>query len=243
MRATLLAALVLVLIATLSRSALAGLAAGVIFLGARYRRRLLTRAITVPAASVVATLALAVAVSGDFSARVISSRLSIYSEGRLQHLHVYERLSEALAEHPFVGVGLNNYALTYAPRVDDRVEASLSFYVQSLVESGVVGTAVFVAFFVYVLHRLHVLHRIAQVEGSRDGLSLETLASGLTAALIGTLVANIGYQTMLISYFYAFLILAIAAPAKGVPALTARVQNGSDRQYQLSVSAPAVARP
>jgi hypothetical protein len=38
------------------------------------------------------------------------------------------------------------------------------------------------------------------------------LAWGLTAALVGTMVANLFYLTMIFYSFYAFLILALAAP-------------------------------
>jgi len=238
-RAALLAALVLVQVATLSRSALVGLGAGVVFLGIHVRRGLLTRAIVVPAAGVVVALALVVAVRGDYFARVLSSRLNIDNQGRLQHLHVYELVGPALSEHPFFGVGLNNYALTYAPHVDGRVEASLSFYVQSLVETGIFGTALLVLFLAYVFHGLHVLHRIARIDGAPDALQFDALASALTAALVGTAVANLGYQTMSFSYFYAFLILAIAVPAMGVPALSAPVRSrGEIRLHELATPAP-----
>jgi hypothetical protein len=39
------------------------------------------------------------------------------------------------------------------------------------------------------------------------------LAWGMTAALVGTLAANLFYLTMSFYYFYAFAVLAIAAPA------------------------------
>ena len=125
-RAALLGALGLVLVATLSRSALLGLAAGAVLLVVRYGRRLLTRPVVVPTAGVALILLSIVALNRGFYSRVLGARLDIRGEDRIQHLHVYEVLGPALTEHPLFGVGLNNYALTYAPHVDGRVEASLS---------------------------------------------------------------------------------------------------------------------
>jgi hypothetical protein len=41
---------------------------------------------------------------------------------------------------------------------------------------------------------------------------VQPLAWGLTAALAGTLAANVFYLTMQMYYFFVFLLLAVAAP-------------------------------
>ena len=90
-----------------------------------------------------------------------------------------------------------------------------SYYIAVLIETGIVGAVLFLAFIVYVFHRLGVLRRVGralavagEVTASRD----LPLAWGLTAALAGTLAANLFYLTMQMYYFFVFLLLAVAAP-------------------------------
>ena len=82
-------------------------------------------------------------------------------------------------------------------------------------ETGLVGTALFAAFLFFVFRRLHdgslvarALSRIRDPEAHR----VWPLVWGLTAALIGTMAANVFYLTMQFYYFYAFAALAVAVP-------------------------------
>jgi O-antigen ligase len=208
-----LAGLLVVLTLTLSRSAGVGLAAGLLFLVLVDGRRLVRRAVLVPAAAAVGALAL-VAANAETFERVLGARLGIYGFAGRQHFRTYELIRPALSEHLLFGVGLNNFTQTYAERVLGTLEASHSFYVQSLIETGILGGAVFALFLGYGVHRLRLLRASAQ---PHDAHSREVLASVLGAALVGTLAANAFYMTMSFSYFYAFLIFVMAAPTRFAP--------------------------
>jgi hypothetical protein len=84
-----------------------------------------------------------------------------------------------------------------------------------MVETGIVGTALFAAFLYYVFCRLGAARRLGrELTLQRDPLAarVRPLAWGLTAALVGTMAANIFYLTMSFYYFYAFVVLALAVP-------------------------------
>jgi hypothetical protein len=66
-----------------------------------------------------------------------------------------------------------------------------------------------------VFQRLGALRRLGRTlarEGSLAAARVRPLAWGLTAALVGTLVANAFYLTMQMYYFFAFMLLVVAAP-------------------------------
>ena len=79
----------------------------------------------------------------------------------------------------------------------------------TLVETGLVGTALFVAFLWHVFRRLGRLRAIGRALASPR---IRPLAWGMTAALVGTIAANAFYLTMSFYYFFAFVMLALAAP-------------------------------
>jgi O-antigen ligase len=84
-----------------------------------------------------------------------------------------------------------------------------------LVETGVIGTALFGAFLVFLFRRLGMARRLGRtLAAARDPLAarVRPLAWGLTAALVGTMAANAFYLTMQFYYFYAFAQLALALP-------------------------------
>ena len=90
-----------------------------------------------------------------------------------------------------------------------------SFYVALVVETGVVGTALFAGFVWYLFRRLGATRRIGRaLQAARDPAAarVRPLAWGLTAALVGTVAANAFYLTMQFYYFYVFAMLALAAP-------------------------------
>ncbi len=89
-----------------------------------------------------------------------------------------------------------------------------SFYVALLVETGLVGAALFALFLVWLLGRLRAARAVGRAlaaRGDARAARVRPLAWGLTAALAGTLAANVFYLTMIFYYFYAFAILAVAA--------------------------------
>ena len=125
------------------------------------------------------------------------------------HLAVYDFVPDVLASHPLFGFGLNNFSV-YDEFVTGRTNfGPHSFYVALLVETGLVGAALFGVFLVYVFRRLRAAARDRAALGSAR---IRPLAWGMTAALVGTMVANLFYLTMIFYSFYAFVILALAAP-------------------------------
>ena len=84
-----------------------------------------------------------------------------------------------------------------------------------LVETGLVGTAVFALFLRWIFLRLRAARALGRaLAAARDPLAarVRPLAWGLTAALAGTMAANAFYLTMQFYYFYFVAALALAVP-------------------------------
>jgi O-antigen ligase len=199
--AALLAFLLLVLVATLSRSALLGLGVGVLVLAAPYRRELLSRATVVPLAVLGVLVGYVVWRRLEFFAEVIASRLQTGDRATAAHFGVYEFIPDVLSTNPLFGLGLNNFSVYYEFVTGKDNWGPHSFYVALLVETGIVGTALFGVFLWWVFTRL----RVARSLDPR-------LAWGLTAAVVGTMAANVFYLTMQFYYFYALIAFALALP-------------------------------
>ena len=78
-----------------------------------------------------------------------------------------------------------------------------------------VGTLAFLAFLGYVFWRLRVAILLARTLarlGDYASARVMPLAWGMSAALVGTMAANLFYLTMPYYYFYAFIALALALP-------------------------------
>jgi hypothetical protein len=208
----LLAFLFLVLAATLSRSATIGLAAGLLVLAWRYRSAFVSRRLLAAAAAATACLTFVVARDPHLYGRFVSARVELRSQGQPSHLEVYEFVPRALESHPFLGVGLNNFAPFAYPVTGRRDYGPLSVYVQLLVETGLAGTALYLAFIGYCVLRLRAAHRLSAKRGP-EVPQFDALVWGLGAALAGTMVANAFYLTMTFAYFYVFLALVIMASA------------------------------
>jgi hypothetical protein len=203
--AALLAFLLLVLIATLSRSALLGLAVGVLILAGPYRRQILSRATLVPLALVGAILAVVILRRADFFETVIRSRLQTGDRATSAHFGVYDFIPDVLASHPLFGLGLNGFSVYYEFVTGKTNWGPHSFYVALLVETGLVGTVLFALFLRYLFVKLRAARRLPSVR-------VQPLAWGLTAALAGTMAANLFYLTMQFYYFYVFAAFALALP-------------------------------
>jgi O-antigen ligase len=199
--AALLGFLLVVQLATLSRSGLVGLGVGFLVLVGHYRRELLSRAIALPLALVAAFIAWIVARRADFFLEVIRSRIGTGDASTSAHFDVYGFIPDVLSAHPLFGLGLNNFSVYYEFATGKDNWGPHSFYVALLVETGLVGTLLFGAFLVWLFRRL------------RDARRFEPqLAWGLTAALAGTMAANLFYLTMQFYYFYVLAIFALALP-------------------------------
>ena len=199
--AGLLGFLLVVELATLSRSGLVGSASGSSCCSAHYRTELLSRAIAIPLAVVAAFVVWIVSRRADFFLEVIRSRIATGDASTSAHFDVYGFIPDVLAAHPLFGLGLNNFSVYYEFATGKDNWGPHSFYVALLVETGLVGTLLFGAFLVWLFRRL------------RDARPFEPhLAWGLTAALAGTMAANLFYLTMQFYYFYVLAIFALALP-------------------------------
>jgi O-antigen ligase len=207
--AAVLAFLLLVELATLSRSGLLGLGVGLLVLAVPYRRKLLSAELLVPLGAVAATLGLVLAARWEFFAQVLRTRIDTSANGTSTHFDVYGFIPDVLGSNPFFGLGLNNFSVYYEFVTGRTNFGPHSFYVATLVETGIVGTALFVAFLVYVFKRLKRLRAIGR---ALESPRIRPLAWGMTAALVGTIAANAFYLTMSFYYFFAFAMLALAAP-------------------------------
>jgi O-antigen ligase len=207
--ACILAFLLVVELATLSRSGLLGLAAGLLVLAVPYRRKLVSPALLVPLGAVAAAIGLVVAARWDFFEQVLRTRVDTSAEGTSTHFDVYGFIPDVLSSNPFFGLGLNNFSVYYEFVTGRTNFGPHSFYVATLVETGLVGTVLFAAFLVYLFRRLGRLRAIGRALQSRR---IRPLAWGMTAALVGTIAANAFYLTMSFYYFFAFAMLALAAP-------------------------------
>jgi O-antigen ligase len=213
--AVLLSFLLVTELATLSRSGLVGLAAGLVILAFPYRRHLVSRAFLLPLAAVGVVLGYIVSRRLDFFETVFRQRLQTGGGSTSAHFEVYDFIPDVLESNPLLGLGLNNFSVYYEFVTGRTDWGPHSFYVALLVETGIVGTALFAAFLVFLFRRLGVARRLGRaLAATRDPLAarVRPLAWGLTAALVGTMAANAFYLTMQFYYFYAFAQLALAVP-------------------------------
>jgi hypothetical protein len=213
--AALLVFLLVVELATLSRSGLLGLGCGALVLALPYRRHFLRPAFLVPLGAVVALVAAVVLARLDFFLTVLRARTNTSRAAASPHFEVYGFVPDVLSTNPFLGLGLNNFAVYYEFVTGRPDFGPHSFYVATLVETGVVGSALFVIFVLWMFRRLGAARRIGRaLSAARDPLAsrLRPLAWGMTAALVATLVANLFYLTMTFYYFYVFATLAVALP-------------------------------
>ena len=207
--AWLLSFLLLIELATLSRSGLLGLGAGLTVLALPYRHKLRSPELLRPLAGVGLVLLGVLATRWEFFRIVLKSRVDTSGEGTSTHFAVYEFIPDVLSSHPLFGLGLNNFSVYYELITGRTNFGPHSFYVATIVETGIVGTLLFAWFLWYLFRRLGRLREIGRTLASPR---IRPLAWGLTAALVGTIAANAFYLTMTFYYFYAFATLVLAAP-------------------------------
>ena len=211
----LLAFLLLMEIATLSRSGLLGLGVGGLLLAIVYRGQVLSKALLVPLGAVAGLLALVVLQRLDYFSNVLHARLQTSDTSSTLHFQVYDFIPQTIEQHPLFGFGLNTFSV-YFEFVTGRTRwGAHSFYVALVVETGLVGTLLFAGFLYYLFRRLAASRRIGRALaslGDPAAARVRPLAWGMTAALVGTMVANAFYLTMQFYYFYAFALLVLATP-------------------------------
>ena len=213
--ALLLPFLLLVELATLSRSGLLGLLVGVLVLLFPYGRRFVSAAVLVPLGGLALAVAVVVSRRVDFFETVVRSRLDTDTGSTATHFQVYELIRPALDGHALFGLGLNTFSVYYEAVTGLTNWGPHSFYAALVIETGIVGTVVFAAFIWWLFRRLRAGHRLGKaLAAMRDPLAarVRPLAWGLTAAIIGVMAANAFYLTMQSSYFSALTMLALALP-------------------------------
>jgi hypothetical protein len=203
-------------LATLSRSGMLGLAAGMVVLAVPYGRKLLSKQFLLPLAGVGVVLAAVVAQRADFFQTVLRSRIDTSGSGASTHFVVYEFIPDVLSQHPLFGLGLNNFSVYYEFVTGRDNFGPHSFYVALFVETGVVGALLFLTFLAYLFRRLAVGRQVGRAlatAGETVAARVRPLEWGLTAALVGTMAANTFYLTMSFYYFFVFAALVVVSPA------------------------------
>jgi O-antigen ligase len=210
-----LAFLFLVQLSTLSRSGLLGVIVGLLVLAVPYRAALTSRALLVPLAGVAALLLAVVWERRHYFEVLVRSRLQTGGSSESAHFAVYDFVPQIIHSHPLFGLGLNTFSVYYEFVTGKSNWGPHSFYVALIVETGLVGTVAFLAFLRYLFLRLRVaraLGRQLAAEGIAAAARVRPLAWGMTAALAGTMAANLFYLTMQFYYFYAFAVLVLSLP-------------------------------
>jgi hypothetical protein len=213
--ALLLGFLLIMELATLSRSALVGLLAGLLVLVIPYRRLMVSRRSLALLGGVAAIVGIIVLRKLSFFETVIGTRVNTGAAGNAVHFGVYGFIPQVLHLHPLLGLGLNNFSVYYEFVTGNSDWGPHSFYVALFVETGLIGAVLFGVFLWYVFQRLHAardLGRALARIGDPVAARVRPLAWGLTAALVATMAANAFYLTMTFAYFFAFVALALAAP-------------------------------
>ena len=210
-----LAFLLLVEIATLSRSGWLGLGVGALILVIPYRRLMITKQLLYPLGGLLVVLLGVFVVRQQFITTLLSQRFSTSGSSTQSHLAIYSYIGPVLHTYPLLGLGENNFAVYYQFLTGQTNFGAHSYWVSVIVESGLVGFLVWVVFLRYVFVRLVAARRLGRILdriGDEEGSRVRPLAWGLTAALVGTMAANFFYLTMQFYYFYVFLALALALP-------------------------------
>ncbi len=213
--AIVLAFLFLVMLSTLSRSGLLGLAVGLLILVIPYRHRIASRALLVPVSGIAIVLLAIVWSRRHYFEVLVRSRVQTGGTSESAHFAVYDFIPQIIHSHPLFGLGLNTFSVYYEFVTGKSNWGPHSFYVALIVETGLVGTVAFFLFLRYLFVRLRAgreLGRRLAAQGEAAARRVRPLAWGMTAALAGTMAANLFYLTMQFYYFYAFAVLVLALP-------------------------------
>jgi O-antigen ligase len=207
--------LLVVEVATLSRSGILGLAVSALILAVPYRRYLRTPQLLVPIGAALAVLLGIFVWRQSFFTTVLKSRIQTSGGSENAHFQVYSFIPQVLHTDPLFGLGLNTFSVYYQFVTGKTNWGPHSYYVALLVETGLIGTTLFALFLLWVFGRLHAARALGRrLAAAKDPLAarVRPLAWGCTAALAGTLASNAFYLTMQFYYFYAFVALALSIP-------------------------------
>jgi hypothetical protein len=213
--AVLLGFLFVMELATLSRSGMVGLVAGLLVLVIPYRRFLASPQFAALAGGIAIVVGLVVLSRLSYFEQVLRSRLHTGSRGTSAHFGVYDFIPQVLHMHPAVGLGFNTFSVYYEFATGKTDWGPHSFYVALFVETGLVGAALFAVFLWYVFRRLRVARDVGRALarlGDPVSARVRPVGYGLTAALVATMAANAFYLTMTFDYFFVFAVLVLATP-------------------------------
>jgi O-antigen ligase len=210
-----LAFMLLMLLATLSRSGALGLVVGLLVLALPYRRFVWSRALLAPLGGLGLLLAYILYSRWHFFSVVLRSRIQTGGASTSTHFAVYDFIPQVIHSNPLLGLGLNNFSVYYEFVTGKTNWGPHSYWVSLIVETGLIGLLLFLVFLRYVFLRLRAaraLGRMLDAMGDPNGRRVRPLAWGFTAALLGTMASNFFYLTMQFYYFYALLALILALP-------------------------------
>jgi O-Antigen ligase len=212
---------------TLSRSAALGDLAGILVLSP-VLGSLLPRPRTLVKLGAGLLVVFVAAFEGSrFIRTVIEARLSVSGSGASTHFQFYQLVPPALNPHPLFGMGFNTFSVYYQFLTGLTDYGVHSVWVETLVETGLLGLIVYVTYYLYLIVNAARIRLSPDPDTSRLGY-------GLTAAIIGTGAANFFYLTMTFDYFFAVALLAVTgamlfAPVAQSPPLVAGAGMGVRR--------------
>jgi O-antigen ligase len=204
--------MLVVLLSTLSRSGALGLGVGLLVLALPYRRYLRSRALLAPLAAVALLIAYVLYSRWHYFSVVLRSRVQTGGASSSAHFAVYDFIPQIVHSHPLLGLGLNTFSVYYEFVTGKTNWGPHSFWVALVVETGLVGLALFCVFLRYVYLRLRAARLLGRALPSAEARRVRPLAWGMTAALTGTIASNFFYLSMSFYYFYCFVALALALP-------------------------------
>ncbi len=193
-------------ILTLSRSGALGDIVGLLVLFPVWRRHLPSAR---SAALVLTPIVVAFAVlyaSSHFVQKVIETRISTGGSGTQTHLQFYQLVPPALNPNPLFGMGFNTFAVFYEFITGRSDFGPHSIWIATLVETGIVGLAVYLAYYFYLIACASAIRKASDPD-------MGAIGWGTLAALIGTGAANFFYLTMSFDYFFALALLTVAGMA------------------------------
>jgi O-antigen ligase len=204
-----LAFMLLVELATLSRSGALGLLVGLLVLAVPYRGFVRSRALLAPLAGVGVVLAYVLYSRWHYFSVVLRSRVQTSGGSSNAHFAVYDFIPHVLHSNPLLGIGLNTFSVYYEFVTGKTNWGPHSYWVALIVETGLVGLLLYLVFLRYVFLRLHAARILGRVRADARVLPL---AYGFAAALAGTMAANFFYLTMQFYYFFGVVALSLALP-------------------------------
>ena len=212
-----LAALFVVSLATISRSALLGLGVGLLVLAIPYGRPLPLRA---RSSSPLAAARWRGRGRGRPAERLLRvdparARRTWASSTRRPISSSTTCSAPVLGDKPLFGLGKNTFSAYYEFLTGKSNWGPHSYYISVVTESGLVGAVALRRLLVYVFQRLGAARRIGSAlsaAGDSGAALMRALAWGITAALVGTMAANVFYLTMQMYYFTGLVVLALAVP-------------------------------